>query len=95
MDLLGHLATWADGKEIDGEIFYHLSAQKMVEELPIISKNKRTFLTIIQNLKEKGLIEHKIINNKGYYRLTDEGKSFTREVFSDNPECEKKCTPNE
>lgn len=83
MDLLGHLSTWAEGKEIDWQIYYYISAKKMTEELPIVSEKKDTFLKILQKLKEKNLVEHKIFKNKWFYRLTELGKSFIRQVFDE------------
>lgn len=55
----------------------------MIEELPIISEQKSTFLKILQKLKEKNLVEHKIFKNKWFYRLTELGKSFIRQVFDE------------
>ncbi len=100
MDLMTHLSTWAEWKDIDGEIYYYLSTQKMTQELPLISENKNTFLKILKNLKEKELIEHKIYWNKWYYKLSEKWKTFVSKIFSadiqgveKNPyKCGKKST---
>lgn len=83
MDLLTHLSSWAEWKEIDWEIFFYLSTSKMIEELPIISENRGTFLKIIQTLKEKELINHKLYQNRSWYNLTQKWKSFISQVFDE------------
>ena len=88
MDLLTHLSSWAEWKEIDWEIFFYLSTSKMIEELPIISENRGTFLKIIQTLKEKELINHKLYQNRSWYNLTEKWKSFISQVFDEKYEKE-------
>ena len=71
MDIMSHLSSWASGKEIAGEIYYYFSAKKMCEELPILALKERSMLAVVKKLKDKGLLDHIILDNKGYYRVTD------------------------
>lgn len=86
VDLLWHLPTWAEWKEIEWEIYFYLSTKKMTEELPVISDKPNTFLKLLCSLKSKDLVNHKIIWNKGYYKLTDKWKSFFVKLFDSEDE---------
>ncbi len=81
MDMMMNLSTWAEWKEINWEIYYYLSASKLVEELPLISDKKNTFLVILKVLKEKWLIDSILDSNKSRYKVTQKWKSFLFEVF--------------
>lgn len=72
------LPTWAEGKEVDWKIYYYLSPWKLVQELPFLSDNKWSFTNWIKKIKDKNLLFHKIINNKGYYCLTEKIKQWNR-----------------
>lgn len=76
MDIMSHLSSWASGKEIAGEIYYYFSAKKMCEELPILALKERSMLAVVKKLKDKGLLDHIILDNKGYYRVTDIWRGF-------------------
>ena len=80
MDLMTLLPLWAEWEVIDWEIYYYFTAQKVIDEIPVITESKRTVLSNIQVLKEKWLLSHKIHNNKGYYKLTELWKTF---IFQD------------
>lgn len=62
-------ATWAAK---DGE-FWNVSKGKIIEELPILTNKPDTIYRLRKGLKEKGLIECKLINGKDFYRVTDAG----------------------
>lgn len=81
MDMMMNLSTWAEWREINWEIYYYLSASKLVEELPLISDKKNTFLVILKVLKEKWLIDSILDLNKSRYKVTQKWKSFLFEVF--------------
>jgi DNA-binding PadR family transcriptional regulator len=81
MDMMMNLSSWAEWKEINWEIYYYLSASKLVEELPLISDKKNTFLVILKVLKEKWLIDSILDSNKSRYKVTQKWKSFLFEVF--------------
>lgn len=77
MDIIWHISLWATiTKENNWIIYYYLSAWKLVEELPIISNKKNTFLVILKELKNKELIQSIFEDNKSFYSLTQKGKSF-------------------
>ena len=70
------LSTRALAETIDWEVYYYLSAWKLIEELPLISTNKNTFLVNIKVLLDKWLLERKVKENKSYYRLSEIWKEF-------------------
>ena len=80
MDLMTLLPLWAEWEVIDWEIYYYFTAQKVIDEIPVITESKRTVLSNIQVLKEKWLLAHKIHKNRGYYKLTELWKTF---IFQD------------
>jgi len=84
MNILTQLSTWCDEEVIDWEVYYYLSAGKLVDELPGISESKWTFYNILNKLKEKWIVKHKNHKNKGYYKLTEKGKKW--DVVSQNNE---------
>ena len=101
MWLFTQLSTWAEWKEIDWNIYYYFSANKIIQEVPIITNNKRTILTIIKWLKDKELLDHIIINNKWYYKISDMWKSYISDNNNDSASMQKnaqgyakKCTPS-
>jgi len=76
MDVITKLSSRASGKEFDWHIYYYMSAWNLVNQLPVISNKKNTFLVIIRSLLDKWLIERIEYDNKSYYKITDSWKSF-------------------
>lgn len=92
LDLIWYSSVWAEEKNINWKIYYYLSAWKILDEYPIISKNKNTILKIIKIILQKWLIEREILNNKSYYKLTQKWKEFFIGVEKNQEGCGKKST---
>lgn len=86
-DIMSSLSSWASPEIIDWEVYYYLSTGKMLEQLPIIGDNKRSFNNIIKKLKDKELLVHITHKNKSYYRLSDKWIWWLHEK-----ECHQKMT---
>ena len=89
MDLIWNTPTWATAEIIWSEVYYYLSAGKIVEEYPMISTKKDTFLRIVKKILEKELVDKVIKNNKPYYKLTEKGREFFQGVEK-NPDLDRK-----
>nr|DAR11620.1 MAG TPA: putative PadR-family transcriptional regulatory protein [Caudoviricetes sp.] len=91
-DLLNQAVSWAEEVIVDGVVYYWVSRNKVLEELPLFYKTGDTVYRHFSELNEKGLIvylkqgKH---GDKDLIRLTEKGKSwneFRPEQTRDNSE---------
>ena len=91
-DLLNQAVSWAEEVIVDGVVYYWVSRNKVLEELPLFYKTSDTVYRHFAELDEKGLIiylkqgKH---GDKDLIRLTEKGKSwneFKPEKIRDNSE---------
>lgn len=91
-DLLNQASSWAEEVVVDGVVYYWVSRNKVIEELPLFYKTGDTVYRHFSELNEKGLIvylkqgKH---GDKDLIRLTEKGKSwneFRPEQTRDNSE---------
>ena len=91
-DLLNQASSWAEEVVVDGVVYYWVSRNKVIEELPLFYKTGDTVYRHFSELNEKGLIvylkqgKH---GDKDLIRLTEKGKSwneFKPEQIRDNSE---------
>ena len=80
------LPSWAEGKKIDGQVYFYLSKTKIVQELPSLTSKPDTAYRFILQLIDKGLIEKSSTKTRMYIRLTEKAKGWnhtTEEVRTD------------
>ena len=91
-DLLNQASSWAEEVVVDGVVYYWVSRNKVIEELPLFYKTGDTVYRHFSELNKKGLIvylkqgKH---GDKDLIRLTEKGKSwneFKPEQIRDNSE---------
>ena len=91
-DLLNQASSWAEEIIVDDVVYYWVSRNKVLEELPLFYKTSDTVYRHFTELDEKGLIiylkqgKH---GDKDLIRLTEKGKSwneFKPEQIRDNSE---------
>ena len=91
-DLLNQASSWAEEIIVDDVVYYWVSRNKVLEELPLFYKTSDTVYRHFSELDEKGLIiylkqgKH---GDKDLIRLTEKGKSwneFKPEQIRDNSE---------
>ena len=92
MEIFLKLNTWANSIILDGEVFYSLAGSKIVEEVPLLFKTKRTAIDNITVLVEKWLIIRRIEKNKSYYKITEKWKEFDG-VQKSEDKCAENCIP--
>lgn len=75
-DLLNQSAAWAQPITIDNEVFYWVSKEIVIEQLPLFYSKKDTVYRHFVELQRKGLIEYRKSDDKDLIRLTDKGKEW-------------------
>lgn len=84
-DLLNQSAAWAKEIVIDGVVYYWVSRNEVIKELPLFYSKPDTVYRHFVALKEKGLIEYLKINGKDLIRLTAKGKMWNEFNSDFNP----------
>ncbi len=89
--ILYNLSSWADPVVIDGQIFYHASRNKVMDELPMLTDKPDTIYRIFKHLSDpqRALIQYEKDGRKDLIRLTDRGKMWNSEKnpsLADNSE---------
>lgn len=75
-DLLNQLSSWANHIMIDNKLYYHISRNKIIEELPLFYSKSDTVYRHFLVLQEKGLILYSKQQKKDIICLTDKGKTW-------------------
>ncbi|MDH7444659.1 hypothetical protein [Aquimarina sp. 2201CG14-23] len=78
MDLLNQLSSWADEMIIEGEVYYHLSRNKVIEEIPLFYQKPDTVYRAFKSLANKKLVDYRNHNRKDYMRLSVVGKQWNK-----------------
>lgn len=81
LSLFNELSSWATETVIDGQVYYHLSRNKVVVELPFFYRKSDTVYRHFVNLCELGYIDYMKKSGKDYVRLTRLGKEFNKSGF--------------
>ncbi len=89
--ILYNLSSWADPVMIDGQIFYHASRNKVMDELPMLTDKPDTIYRVFKHLSDpqRALIQYEKDGRKDLIRLTDRGKAWNSEKnpsLADNSE---------
>lgn len=75
-DLLNQSSSWAEDVTIDGQVFYWVSRNRVIEELPLFySKNDTVYRHFVE-LDKKGLISYQKQGEKDLIKLTEKGKTW-------------------
>ncbi|SOB76161.1 phage conserved hypothetical protein, C-terminal domain-containing protein [Marinobacter sp. LV10R510-11A] len=70
------LPTWAGHVNKNGDIFYAISKQKIVDELPILTDKPDTAYRLLRQLQEKGVVELSSTSKITLVRITKKGKRW-------------------
>ena len=76
-DLLAHLSSWAEEIVMDGMVFYWVSREMVIAELPLYYSKADTVYRHLVDLKKRGLIEYAKFGDKDVVALTAKGKTWS------------------
>lgn len=87
-DLLNQAVSWANEVIIDGTVFYWVSRNEVIRELPLFYAKPDTVYRHFVDLDKKELIEYRKVDGKDLIRLTIKGKKwneFNSDLNPNNP----------
>lgn len=70
------LPSWANSVTLEGVPYYLATKSKIIDELPLLTDKPDTVYRLAKALRDKGLIEIKVIDSKTYYRTTALGATW-------------------
>ena len=95
-DLLNESSSWAKTHIIGNEVYYWVSRNKVLDELPVVFKRADTVYRQLKVLADKGLIIYTKEGVKDLIMLTEKGKTWNSKINSDkNPSKEKEVKNSE
>ena len=75
-DLLNQAHTWAKHMDVNGELFFWVSRNMIINEIPLAYNKPDTVYRAFKTLSDKGLIVHAKRGQKDLVRLTEKGKEW-------------------
>ena len=84
-DLLNQASSWAKPVVIDNEVYYWISRNMIIDEIPLAYSKPDTVYRAFKDLSEKGLIVHVKQGQKDLIRLTEKGKEWNAKNSDLNP----------
>lgn len=88
-DLLNQASSWAETHIIDNEVFYHVSRNLVLKELPLFFIKDDTVYRNLKELQEKGLIKYKKVEKKDVIKLTEKGKDWNAKLGTESEKNEE------
>ena len=76
IDLINQASSWAKPHVIDDEVYYWISRNKIIDEIPVAYSKADTVYRSIKSLAEKGIINHVKSGKRDLINLTEKGKSW-------------------
>lgn len=76
MDLLNQAASWAEPRMINGKIYYWVSRNKIIKEIPVAYAKPDTVYRALKILADKDLISHLKDGKRDMVNLTEKGKTW-------------------
>lgn len=76
IDLINQASSWAKPHVIDDEVYYWISRNKVIDEIPVAYSKADTVYRSIKSLAEKGIINHVKSGKRDLINLTEKGKTW-------------------
>lgn len=93
-DLLNESSSWAKTHIIGNEVYYWVSRNKVLEELPVVFKRADTVYRNLKVLAEKELIVYVKEGVKDLIMLTEKGKTWNSKIYSEKNPSKAKTSEN-
>ena len=74
--LLYEINAWAKEEIIDNKVYYFISRNKILDEMPLYYEKTDTIYRHLKVLEEKGIIEYIKAGKKDLIRITEKGKEW-------------------
>ena len=74
--LLYEINAWAKEEIIDNKVYYFISRNKILDEMPLYYEKTDTIYRHLKVLKEKGIIEYIKAGKKDLIRITEKGNTW-------------------
>lgn len=85
MDLLSQLSGWAEESFIDGRVYYWVSRNEVIKELPVAYSKPDTVYRHLMEFKKLGIIDYIKVGQKDMVSLTQKGKEWAFSSSDSNP----------
>ena len=79
-DLLYQASSWANTVILDNEVYYHVSRNLVIEELPLYYNKPDTVYRSFGDLHDRGLIVYRKDGKKDLMKLTEKGKEWNKKL---------------
>lgn len=76
MDLINQSNSWAEPSMVDGKIYYWMSRNKVIDEIPVAYRKADTVYRAFKTLASKGLISYIKDGRRDLVALTEKGKTW-------------------
>ncbi|WP_313596510.1 helix-turn-helix transcriptional regulator [Psychrobacter sanguinis] len=76
IDLINQAPSWAKPHIVDNELYFWVSRNKVIEEIPVAYQKPDTVYRAIKDLASKGIIDHIKQGRKDLVRLTEKGMTW-------------------
>lgn len=76
MDLINQSNSWAQEEFVDGKVYYWVSRNKVIDEIPVAYSKPDTVYRSLKVLADKDLISHIKKGKKDLVRMTEKGKTW-------------------
>lgn len=76
MDLINQAHSWAEPSMVDGKIYYWMSRNKVIDEIPVAYRKADTVYRAFKTLASKGLISYIKDGRRDLVALTEKGKTW-------------------
>lgn len=76
MDLINQSNSWAEPSMVDGKLYYWMSRNKVIDEIPVAYRKADTVYRAFRTLASKGLINYIKDGRRDLVALTEKGKTW-------------------